>query len=67
MEDEMFLEIRQDKGADESCLFPKEEWDSLIHWQPVSNIPTEEIYKDLPDAKRYHDMYEKLWKIKESR
>lgn len=63
----MFLEIRQGKDVDEPCLFPKEEWDLLIKWQPVSNIPTEEIYKGLPDAKRYHENYIKLWKIKESR
>lgn len=47
--------------CEEQLLFPKEEWDSLIHWQPVSNIPTEEIYKDLPDAKKYHEAYEKMW------
>lgn len=46
---------------EESCLFPKEEYDSLIHWQPVSNIPVDEIYKDLPEVKKYHDLYEKLW------
>lgn len=59
MEDEMFLEIRQDKGEDEPCLFPKEEWDSLIEWHPVSNL--DEIYKDLPEVKKYHEIYEKLW------
>lgn len=32
-----------------------------IHWHPVSNIPVEEIYKDLPEVKRYHDNYEKFW------
>lgn len=32
MEDEMFLEIRQDKGVEEPCLFPKEEWDSLTRF-----------------------------------
>lgn len=50
-----------EKEATEQILFPKEEWDSLIEWQPVSNIPTEEIYKDLPEVKKYHDLYEKLW------
>ncbi len=60
MEDEMFLEIRQDKGADEPCLFPKEEWDSLIQWQPVSNIP--DPYEKAPkEVKEYHEIYEKLW------
>lgn len=65
---------------EEGLLFPKEEWDSLIReekctdgenipkqkWQPVSNIPTDEIYKDLPEVKKYRDMYEKLW-LKKSR
>jgi len=54
------------KDTNEQILFPKEEWDSLIHWHPVSNIPTEEIYKDLPEVKKYHDLYEKLW-LKKSR
>lgn len=59
----------------EGILFSKEEWDSLIRkekcaeegnfpkqkWQPVSNIPTEEIYKDLPEVKEFHDNFVKLW------
>ena len=45
----------------EQLLFPKKEWDELVHWHPVSNIPVEEIYKDLPEVKRYHDDYAKLW------
>ena len=45
----------------EENLFPKEEYDSLIKWRPVSNIPVDEIYKDLPKVKEYHDLYEKLW------
>lgn len=32
-----------------------------IHWKPVSNIPVEEIYKDLPEVKRYHDNYCRFW------
>lgn len=48
----------------EQLLFPKEEYDSLIKWQPVSNIPTEEIYKDLPKVKEYHDNYVKFWLTK---
>jgi hypothetical protein len=47
--------------ATEQILFPKKEWDSLIKWQPVSNIPTEEIYKDLPEVKNYHDSFVKIW------
>lgn len=61
MEEDFFLKIRQGKGTDDLCLFPKEEWESLIRWQPVSNIPTEEIYKDLPKVKEFHDNYVKLW------
>lgn len=49
------------KDTTEQILFPKEEWDSLIKWQPVSNIPTEEIYKDLPKVKEFHDNYVKIW------
>lgn len=49
---------------DEPCLFPKEEWNSLIKWQPVSNIPAEEIYKDLPKVKEFHDNYVSLWNLR---
>lgn len=73
IEEEFFNEIKQDKGVDEPCLFPKEEWDSLIReekcadednipkqkWQPVSNI--DEIYKGLPEVLKFHKLYEKLW------
>lgn len=52
------------KEAKEQILFPKKEWDSLIKWQPVSNIPTEEIYKDLPKVKEFHDNYCKFWLTK---
>lgn len=60
MEDDMFREIRQDKGIDEPCLFPKNEWDSLIEWHEVSNIS--DPYEHAPkEVKQYHEMYEKLW------
>lgn len=59
MEEDMFMELRQDRGVDEPCLFPKEEWDSLIEWQPVSNI--DKIYKDLPQAKEHAEIYERMW------
>lgn len=45
----------------EQNLFPKEEWDDLIKWHPVSNIPVEEIYKDLPEVKDFHDSYVRVW------
>lgn len=63
IEDEILSEIKQEQAErmEEPCLFSKEEMDSLIHWQPVSNIPVDEIYKDLPDVKRYHDDYVNLW------
>lgn len=61
----MINEIKQDKGVDEPCLFPKEEWNSLIEWRPVSNI--DEIYKDLPEAKKFHDIYESMWLKKNGR
>lgn len=47
--------------CEEQLLFPKEEWNRLVKWQPVSNIPTEEIYKDLPEVKEFHDNYVKIW------
>jgi hypothetical protein len=50
-----------EEKCEEQLLFPKEKWDSLIKWQPVSNIPVEEIYKDLPEVKRYHDNYVRFW------
>ena len=63
IEDEILTEIKQEQAdrLEEPYLFPKEEMDSLIKWHPVSNIPVDEIYKDLPEVKRYHDDYTKLW------
>lgn len=51
----------EEKDTNEQILFPKEEWDELIEWHPVSNIPAEEIYKDLPEVKEFHDNYVKIW------
>lgn len=66
IEEEMINEIKQDKVVDDPCLFPKEEWDSLKEWHPVSNIP--DPYEHAPEeVKRYHEMYEKLWLNKRSR
>lgn len=59
IEDEILNEINE--GMEESCLFSKEEWEGLVKWSPVSNIPVEEIYKDLPKVKQYHDDYVNLW------
>lgn len=53
--------VKKSQNCEEQCLFPKKEWDSLIKWQPVSNISIDEIYKDLPKAKEYHKAYVKLW------
>ena len=63
IEDEILSEIKQEQAdrMEEPYLFPKEEMDSLIKWSPVSNIPVDEIYKDLPEVKRYHDNYCKFW------
>lgn len=57
------------QNSKEKCkvgnLFPKKEWDELkIHWQPVSNIPVDEIYKDLPEVKQFHDNYVTLWGLR---
>lgn len=56
------------QNPEEKCkvgnLFPKKEWDSLIKWRPVSNIPVEEIYKDLPEVKQYHDSFCRMWGLK---
>lgn len=64
-EDEIRQEIQEERAErmEEPCLFPKEEWDSLIHWHPVSNIPVDEIYKDLPDVKQFHDNYCCTWNL----
>lgn len=66
IEDEILSEIKEERAdrMEEPYLFPKEEMDSLIKWHPVSNIPVDEIYKDLPEVKQYHDSYVKLWKLK---
>ena len=65
IEDEILSEIKEDQAdrMEEPYLFPKEE----IHWQPVSNIPVDEIYKDLPEVKRYHDDYCRVWLRDKSR
>lgn len=55
---------KKSQNREEKLLFPKEEWDDLIKWHPVSNIPVEEIYKDLPEVKRYHDSYCKMWGLR---
>lgn len=65
IEEELFDEVKQSKGIDESCLFSKEEWDSLIEWRPISNIP--DAYEKAPkEVKEYNNMYKKLW-LKKSR
>ena len=45
----------------EQYLFSKKEMDEMIHWHPVSNIPVEEIYKDLPEVKQFHENYCRFW------
>ena len=66
IEDEIRQEIQEEQAdrMEEPYLFPKEEMDSLIKWRPVSNIPVEEIYKDLPEVKQYHDNYCRMWGLK---
>lgn len=63
IEDEILSEIKQEQAdrLEEPYLFSKEEMESLIKWRPVSNIQVEEIYKDLPEVKRYHDDYVRNW------
>jgi hypothetical protein len=53
--------------CEEQLLFPKKEWDSLIRWSPVSNIPVEKIYENLPKVKDWHDSYVKVWLKEKSR
>ena len=55
--------IRTEKRK-EGLLFPKEKWDELIHWKPVSNISIDEIYKDLPEVKKFHYNYVSLWELR---
>jgi len=69
MESDIFREIKEEnrlreEKCEEPLLFPKEKWDKLIHWKPVSNIPVDEIYKDLPEVKQFHDSYVSLWGLR---
>ena len=67
IEEEIFAEIKEDKQEAEGLLFPKDEWEELVHWEPVSNIPVDEIYENLPEVKRFHNEYCKFWLNKKSR
>ena len=53
IEDEIRQEIQEEKAE----LMEEPE----IHWSPVSNISIDEIYKDLPEVKEFHDNYTQLW------
>lgn len=57
-------EFNREEKCTERLIFPKEKWDELIRWQPVSNISTDEIYKDLPKVKEFHDSYCKIWDLR---
>lgn len=59
IEDEIRKEIQEERAE----IMEEPE----IHWSPVSNIPVDEIYKDLPKVKEWHENYIKVWKIKEHR
>lgn len=59
IEDEIRREINEEKA--EMIGEPE------IHWHPVSNIPTDEIYKDLPEVKQFHDNYCRFWLKDKSR
>lgn len=61
IEEEILTEIKEDKNESEGLLFPRDEWEELVHWHPVSNIPVEEIYKDLPEVKHFHENYCRFW------
>lgn len=63
------MSTKQDtkEKSKEQLLFPKKEWNELVKWRPVSNIPVEEIYKDLPKAKEFHENYVKFWLKEKSR
>ena len=56
--------VKKSQNCEEKLLFPKKEWNSLIKWHPVSNIPVDEIYKDLPEVKQFHDNYVSLWNLR---
>jgi hypothetical protein len=59
--------VKKSQNFEEKLLFPKKEWNELVKWRPVSNIPVEEIYKDLPEVKQFHDSYCRFWLNKKSR
>lgn len=63
IEDEILAEIKEEQAdrLEEPYLFPKEEMDSLVKWHPVSNIPVDEIYENLPEVKEWHENYERFW------
>lgn len=63
IEDEILAEIKEEQAdrLEEPYLFPKEEMQRLTKWRPVSNIPVEEIYKDLPEVKQFHENYVRTW------
>lgn len=51
--------------CEELLLFPKEIWDSLIKWKPVSNL---DPYEDAPkEVRDYHNDYVKTWLKDKSR
>lgn len=61
MEEEKFPKEK----CEEQLLFPKEEWDSLIKWKPVSNL---DPYEDAPESVRnFHKNYVDFWLSKKVR
>ena len=63
IEDEIRQEIQEERAEimEEPYLFPKNEWNGLVKWSPVSNIPVDDIYKDLPRVKNFHNEYVRMW------
>lgn len=72
MEEDLIREIKENKVVDEPCLFPKDEWDSLIEWHQVAeekcddtkDFPKEKCdpYEHAPKkVKEYHEAYIWMW------
>ena len=58
---EIYIEENGETGKKLTDYEEKSQNHEDIHWRPVSNIPVEEIYKDLPEVKEWHDAYCEMW------
>lgn len=62
----MDLHINKFNGAKHKTV-KKKKLKKNVQWQPVSNIPVDEIYRNLPEAKEFHESYVNMWLKEKSR